>query len=47
MQVADGGDSLEIRRLVADVLNMELRRAEKGWSSNLGSRTWGRQPLTL
>jgi hypothetical protein len=34
-QVADGGDGLQIWRVVADVLNKQLRTAEKGWPSSL------------
>jgi hypothetical protein len=35
-QVADGGDSLQISRVAANILNMLSRTADKGWSSSLG-----------
>jgi hypothetical protein len=35
-QVADGGDGLQIRRVAANILNKQLRTADKGLSSNLG-----------
>jgi hypothetical protein len=31
-QVADGGDSLHIHRIPANVLNKQLRNIDKGWS---------------
>jgi hypothetical protein len=35
-QVADGGDGLQIWRVAANILNKQLRTADKGWSSSLG-----------
>jgi hypothetical protein len=35
-QVADGGDALQVWRVAANVLNRQLRTAEKGWPSSLG-----------
>jgi hypothetical protein len=40
-QVADGEDGFQIWRVAANILNKQLRKADKGWSSILGvgSRT--------
>jgi hypothetical protein len=35
-QVADGGDSLQIWRAAANILNKQLQIADKGWSSSFG-----------
>jgi hypothetical protein len=35
-QVADGGDSLHFWKVAANILNMQSRTADKGWSSSLG-----------
>jgi hypothetical protein len=35
-QVADGGDALQFRRVVANILNKQSRTADKGWSSSFG-----------
>jgi hypothetical protein len=35
-QVADGGDSLQIWRVGANISNKQLQTADKGWSSSLG-----------
>jgi hypothetical protein len=35
-QVADGGDSLQIWRVAAKILNKQSRTADRGWSSSLG-----------
>jgi hypothetical protein len=35
-RVADGGDGLQVWRVGANVLNKQLRRADKWWSSSLG-----------
>jgi hypothetical protein len=35
-QVADGGDSLQIWRVAANIWNKQSWRADKGWSSSLG-----------
>jgi hypothetical protein len=35
-QFTDGGDSLQIWRVAADILNKQSRAADKGWSANLG-----------
>jgi hypothetical protein len=35
-QVADGGDGLQIRWAVANMLNKKSRTADRGWSSSLG-----------
>jgi hypothetical protein len=34
-QVADGGDSLQIWRVAANILNKQSLTADKGWSSSL------------
>jgi hypothetical protein len=34
-QVADGGDGLQIWRVVANILNKHSRTSDKGWSSSL------------
>jgi hypothetical protein len=34
-QGCDGGDGLQIWRVAANILNKQLRTADKGWSSNL------------
>jgi hypothetical protein len=34
-QVADGGDSLQIWRVAANVLNKQPQTADRGWSSSL------------
>jgi hypothetical protein len=34
--VADGGDVLQIWRVAVNILNKQLRTADKGWSSSLG-----------
>jgi hypothetical protein len=34
-QVMDGGDSLQIRRVAANILNKKSRATDKGWSSSL------------
>jgi hypothetical protein len=39
-QVADGGDGLQIWRVSANILNKQLRTADKGWSSSLGAGRW-------
>jgi hypothetical protein len=33
-QVADGGDGLQIWRVVANILNKQSQTADKGWSSS-------------
>jgi hypothetical protein len=35
-QAVDGGDSLQIWREAANILNNQLWTADKGWSSSLG-----------
>jgi hypothetical protein len=35
-QVADGEDTLQAWRIAANILNKQLRTADKGWSSSLG-----------
>jgi hypothetical protein len=35
-QVADGEDALQFWRTAANILNKQLRTADKGWSSSLG-----------
>jgi hypothetical protein len=35
-QVADGGDTLQVWRVAANILNKQLRAADKGWSSSFG-----------
>jgi hypothetical protein len=40
-QVADKEDGLQIWRAAVNILNMQLRTAEKGWSSNLGGSGMG------
>jgi hypothetical protein len=39
-QVADGGDGLRIWRVAANILNMQSRIADKGWSSSLEVGRW-------
>jgi hypothetical protein len=39
-RVADIGDSLQIWRIAANILNKQSRTADSGWSSNLGVG-WG------
>jgi hypothetical protein len=36
LQVADGGDGLQIWRVAANILNKQSRRADNGWSYSLG-----------
>jgi hypothetical protein len=36
LQVADGGDGLQIWKVAANILNKQSRTADKGWSSSLG-----------
>jgi hypothetical protein len=40
-QVADEGDGLQIWRVAANILNKQLRTADKGWSSSNGGWEWG------
>jgi hypothetical protein len=40
LQVADGGDGLQRRRVAANILNKQSRAADKEWSSSLGV-AWG------
>jgi hypothetical protein len=35
-QVADGGDTLQLSRAAANILNKQSRTAYKGWSSSMG-----------
>jgi hypothetical protein len=35
-QVADGGDTLQVWRVAANILNKQLPTADKGWPSSLG-----------
>jgi hypothetical protein len=35
-QVADGGDSLQMWRVAANIVNKQSQTADKGWSSSLG-----------
>jgi hypothetical protein len=37
-QVVDGGDSLQIWRIAANILNKQLWTADKVWSFSLGVR---------
>jgi hypothetical protein len=43
-QVADGGDSLQIRRVAVNILNKQSRTADRGWSSSLGAGRWANNP---
>jgi hypothetical protein len=36
LQVADGGEGLQIWRVAANILNKQWRTADKGWPSSLG-----------
>jgi hypothetical protein len=36
LQVADGGNGLQIWRATANILNKQSRRADKRWPTNLG-----------
>jgi hypothetical protein len=38
-QVADGGDALQVWRVAANILNKQLRAADKGWAFSLGLAT--------
>jgi hypothetical protein len=44
-QVADGGDGLHISKVAANILNKQLRTADKMWSSSLGLTTPQRKEL--
>jgi hypothetical protein len=35
-QVSDGGEDLQIRRVAANILNKQLRAADKRWPSSFG-----------
>jgi hypothetical protein len=35
-QVADGGNTLQVWRVAANILNKQSRAADKGWPSSLG-----------
>jgi len=35
-QVVDGGDGLQIWRVVANILNKQSKRADRSWSSSFG-----------
>lgn len=37
-QVADGGDSMQVRRIAENTTHKQLRRADQGWSSSLSLR---------
>jgi hypothetical protein len=39
-QVANGGDVLQLGRIAANILNKQLRTADKEWSSSLGVSVW-------
>jgi hypothetical protein len=34
-QVADGGDTFQVWRVAANILNKQSRTSDKGWSSSL------------
>jgi hypothetical protein len=36
-QVADGGNTLQVWRVAANILNKQSRTADKGWPSSLGA----------
>jgi hypothetical protein len=36
--IADGREGLQIWRVAANILNKQLRTADKGWPSSLGVR---------
>jgi hypothetical protein len=36
LQVVDGGDVLQIWRVAENILNKQLRIADRGWFSSLG-----------
>jgi hypothetical protein len=46
-QVADGGDGLQIWRVVAHILNKQFQPANRGWSSSLGVGVGDKQPPTI
>jgi hypothetical protein len=35
-QVADGGDTLQVWRVAANILNKQSQTTDKGWPSSLG-----------
>jgi hypothetical protein len=37
-QVADGGNTLQVWRVPANILNKQSQTADKGWPSSLGVR---------
>jgi hypothetical protein len=39
-QVLDGGDTFQVWRVAANILNKQSRTADKGWSSSLGGWAW-------
>jgi hypothetical protein len=43
-QVADGGDVLQIWRVVANILNKQSRKAGKGWYFSLGVERGANSP---
>jgi hypothetical protein len=43
-RVADRGDSLQIWRVAANILNKQSRSADSGWSSSLGVGRWANNP---
>jgi len=42
LRVADGGGSLQIWWVGANILNKQLRTTNKGWSSSLGVGRWAK-----
>jgi hypothetical protein len=46
-QVADGGDSLQIWRVAANILNKQLQTADWGWPSSLGVGRGADNPPTV
>jgi hypothetical protein len=40
-QVADGGNTLQVWRVTANILNKQSRTADKGGGLLLGGWTWG------
>jgi hypothetical protein len=43
-QVVDGGDSLQIWRVAANILTKQSQTADSGWSSSLGAGQGANNP---
>jgi hypothetical protein len=47
LRVADGGDGLQMWRVVANILTKQLWIANKGWTTSFRGWAWGEQTLTV